>query len=687
MEINKTKKLLATLFILTFAGIIINIIPTVRADPNGPIFMEAMVPMSDSTELYTKIYLPGPGAYPIILTRTPYGIGAPTWDGGIPPDPADLSQWPHEILNGYGRIHQDTRGRYYSEGVDRLFYDDGDDGYDMIEWIVSQPWCNGKVGMTGGSATGITTYLAAGANHPNLMAAISYVASANLYNDLTFDGGAFRADSNIWTHGQTIGGLSMSHMFSVAPPSDWATHLTNIGYNLYDMATHTSLVPGYRAVDSLSWMNLPLVGGEPSFSIMQPFGDEILRHPSQDAFRDKLNVQDTINIPVLHVGGWFDFFSRCSVDAFVNLQHLGNQKLFVLPGTHGGLGTMPYDPYYKWFDYWLKDVDTGIMDEPPVWYYGLGDDEWRWADQWPPGNIEYTPYYMHDNGDLDVSPSGESEDSISYVYDPMDPVLTWGGRNLGLPAGSRDQTPAVLGRDDIISYTSSELTEDIEIAGPIKVFLSASSNCTDTDFTAKLIDVLPTGELMLVGDGIIRARYRNSMAIPELMSGNPGDVYEFTISMGDICQVFKAGHKIRVDISSSNFPKHDRNLNTGGVLYQETDMFNAENTIYHDDVNPSYIVLPVVSAKPTVFDGTVRSRYLDLPYEGPSEMHIYENAIYLHFDDTWIKYDISRVNSYSWYETYICYGDHGRIDVFLYRFGNVWRVMAGGYRINFWGSA
>ncbi|MFW9948148.1 MAG: CocE/NonD family hydrolase, partial [Candidatus Odinarchaeota archaeon] len=453
------------------------------------------------------------------------------------------------------------------------------------------------------------------------------------------------------------------------------------------MMTHTSTVPGYRAVDSYTWMNLPLVGGEPSFSIMQPFGDEIIRHPSQDAFRDKLNVQDTIDIPILHVGGWFDFFSRCSVDAFVNLQHLGNQKLFVLPGTHGGLGTMPYDPYYKWFDYWLKGVDTGVMDEPPVWYYGLGDDEWRWADQWPPGNIEYTPYYMHDNGDLDVSPSGEFESSISYVYDPMDPVLTWGGRNLGLPAGSKDQTPVVLGRDDIISYTSPELTEDIEIAGPIKVFLSASSNCTDTDFTAKLIDVLPTGELMLVGDGIIRARYRNSMAIPELMSGNPSEVYEFTISMGDICQVFKAGHKIRVDISSSNFPKHDRNLNTGGVLYQETEMFSAENTIYHDDDNPSYIVLPIVSAKPTVFDGTVKSRYLDLRYEGPSEMHIYENAIYLHFGDTWLKYEIYRVNSYSWYETYICYGDHGRIDVFLYHSGNVWRVMAGGYRINFWGSA
>ena len=316
-------------------------------------------------------------------------------------------------------------------------------------------------------------------------------------------------DAMIWTYSQTLQGLSQSHLFTVVPMAEWGnipTYMYNLYQDVIDLTSH--LLPFYpnRPVDSGKWMNLPLIGGNPSFSILQPWGDEIVSHPSEDDFRNELNVQDTINVPILHVAGWFDFFSRCTIDAFVSLQDMGNQKLFVLPGTHGGLGSLPYEPFYDWFDYWLKGEDTGIMDEPPVWYIGLGDDEWRYADQWPPGGIDYTSYYMHSDGALNTNPSTDSEAPINFIYDPMNPVLTWGGRNLGLPAGAFDQTPVVFGRDDILSYTTTPLTEDVEIAGPLKVYLSASSNCTDTDFTAKLIDVYPTGELMLVADGIIRAR-------------------------------------------------------------------------------------------------------------------------------------------------------------------------------------
>jgi len=663
-------------FITSFTFITI---PIVMADPNGPIFMEEMVEMRDGVHLYTRIYLPGPGDYPVILTRTPYGIGDP----GIGPDPDDLSTWPHQVLNGYAYVAQDTRGRYNSEGVDRLFYDDGPDGYDAIEWIASQPWCNGEVGITGGSASGNTAYLAAGENPPHLKAVLSYVASANLYNDLTFDGGAYRLDAMIWTYFQTLQGLSTSHLLTVVPPwelGNIASYLYNLYQNVTDAASH--VLPFYpnRAVDSKAWMNLPIVGGNPNFGILQPFGDEIMSHPSEDDFRNKLNVQDTIDIPILHVAGWFDFFSRCTIDAFVNLQHMGNQKLFVLPGTHGGLGEMPYEPFYDWFDYWLKGEDTGIMDEPPVWYTGLGDDEWRYADQWPPGGIDYTTYYMHSDGDLDTYAPTEFEDSLSFTYDPMDPVLTWGGRNLGLPAGSLDQTPVVFGRSDILSYTTDPLGEDMEIAGPIKVYLSGSSDCLDTDFTAKLIDVWPTGELMLVGDGILRARYRNSFATPELMSGNPADVYEFTISMGDICQVFKEGHSIRVDISSSSFPKHDRNLNTGGELYTETEMEIAENTIYHDDDHPSYIVLPVMPPEPKVFEGSVDLVIPGLTYKGPAEFHIYENFAYLHFDETWIKWDIKRHTDWGWVESYLCYGDLGKLSVIKFHSNGRRNLIASGYQ-------
>jgi predicted acyl esterase len=686
MKMNKQRSIISIAIILLFVGIGFSVIPGVQATTSTLTYWDGYVQMQDGTLLFTKVYRPGDGEYPVILSRSPYSIGAPNEN----PDPNNLSQWPHEVLNGYAYVKQDTRGRYNSEGIDRLFYDDGPDGYETIQWIVEQDWCNGKVGMVGGSALGITTYLAAGENHPNLVAAISYVASADLYNDITFEGGAHRFDSVIWTYMQTLSGLSTmypnGHIYSAIPPTEWA-NIPLYMYDLYskfnDLLSHTYPTYPNRAVDSASWMNLPLVGGNPSFSILQPFGDEILLHPNKDDFRDKINVLDTIEIPILHVAGWFDFFSMGTLRAFMELQEFENQRLFVLPGTHGNLGQMPYEPYYKWFDYWLKSEDTGIMDEPPIIYYRLGVDDWQYADQWPPGGIKYTKFYMHDDGTLNQCHPRDKEGSISYIYDPMDPVLTWGGRNLGLPAGSLDQRPVVLGRDDILSYTTSPLTKDTEITGPLKVYLSASSNCTDTDFTAKLIDVYPTGELMLIADGIIRARYRNSMATPQLMSGNPDDLYELTIDMGHTCQVFEAGHSIRVDISSSNFPKYDRNLNTGGELYTETSMEIAENTIHHNKKNPSYIVLPVMPKEPEVFEGCVNIRLPGLNYKGPAELHIYENEVYLHFEDQWIKWDIKRAYEFYRVAIYKCDGEFGNLNVVVVQSRWGYHVTAAGRKIIF----
>lgn len=677
-RMRKSIKLISLAFFMALSCFAFITIPTVVADPDDPIFEEYWVPVSGGVNLYTRVYRPDSGAHPVILTRTPYGIG----ELGV------FTSWPDEIFNGYVYVAQDTRGRYYSQGVDRLFYDDGPDGYDTIEWIASQPWCNGKVGIYGGSASGITAYLAAGERPPHLVTALSYVASANLYNDLTFDGGAYRYDSTIWTYFQTLQGLSQSHLFTVVPPTEWSnipTYMYNLYQNVMDITSHVLPYPPNRAIDSPSWMNLPLMGGNPSFSILQPFGDEILSHPSEDAFRDKLNVHDTIEIPILHVAGWYDFFSRCTIDTFVDLQYLGNQKLFILNGTHGNLGEMPYDPYYDWFDYWLKGEDTGIMDEPPVWYIGLGDNEWRYADQWPPTGIDDTRFYMHDDGALDTKRPNKFEDSISYTYDPMNPVLTWGGRNLGLPAGALDQTPVVMGRDDILSYTTQPLKESMEITGPIKVYLSASSDCLDTDFTAKLIDVHPDGKLINVADGIIRARYRNSMAYPELMSGNPDDIYEFTINMGDICKVFKEGHAIRIDISSSNFPKHDRNLNTGGELYTETEdaIQVAENTIHHARCTPSYIVLPIMSKEPKVFEGDAKIKLPDLKYQGAAELHIYGKAVYLHFNDQWIKWDINRHYNLYNVDLYKCGGELGKLNVVVVNSKWGYQAVASGHKISF----
>jgi uncharacterized protein len=578
------RSIIPVLAVLLVIGLVISPAPAATAD-SGPAFFDTYVAMSDGVLLYTRVYLPdpaiwGPGPYPVILYRTPYGIGTP---GSAP-------RWPVDIQLGYARVDQDTRGRYSSQGLDRLFYDDISDGYDVLDWIAAQEWCDGNIGAYGYSAPGITGFLAAGEPHPNLKAIAPLSSSGNLMTDLTFEGGAFRGDSLLWGIGQTVSGLSMmpgGHRDLLGiDPATWMSH-TMIVYslllNLMGYAGNPTAPPSY-------WMHLPWYDFNPSYAAMQPFGNEILNHPGLDAWRDHYKVYDTVEVPTLLTTGWYDFFQRCQINDFVALQERGVPvKLIVGPGTHG---TPPPIPVYEWFDYWLKGIDNGIMDEPPIKYYCMEADEWRWANAWPPQEVEYVNYYLHEGGVLSTDAPTGWEEPANYTYDPMNPVITRGGANLMLSSGPLDQTPVVLGRDDILSYTGSPLTEDVEVAGPLTVVLSASSDCLDTDFTAKLIDVHPAGELMLVSDGIIRARYRDSMAAPELME--PGILYTITFDIGNISHLFEAGHSIRVDISSSNFPKYDRNLNTGGVLYKESTWVVAENTIYHDVDNSSYIMLPVV---------------------------------------------------------------------------------------------
>jgi len=686
----KEKRIMSLAVLALIVGFVISATPIVLAG-DGLTFLEAMVPMSDGALLYTRVYLPGPGAYPIILMRTPYGIGKPTWYGGTPPDPMNLSQWPPEVFHGYAYVSQDTRGRYYSQGFDRLFYDDISDGHDTLNWIGNRSWCNGNIGISGYSAPGIAAFLAAAEPHPYLKAIAPLSSSGNLENDLTFDGGAFRGDALFWGLYQTAQGLSLipgGHVNKLGlSMSQYISHVMQLGGIITDLANHLAWHSGLdsffpNATGSAWWMHLPLMDFHPSYSTLQPYAKEVLSHPNEDEWRDHFKVYDTVNVPTLLVTGWYDFFVKCQVDAFVALQNRGVPvKLVVGPGTHG---TPPPYPYFEWFDYWLKGIDTGIMDEPPVSYYSLEADEWRWADQWPPA-VEYTNYYLHEGGVLSTDPCANGETTESYLYDPMDPVLTMGGTNLIIPPKSFDQTPVVSGRDDILSYTTEPLTKDVEIAGPLMAVISASSSCTDTDFTAKLIDVHPTGELMLVADGILRARYRDSMAEPHLMT--PGNVYEFTIDIGDIGQVFKAGHSIRVDISSSNFPKYDRNLNTGGQLYNETTWFVAENTIYHDAENPSYIALPIVSPKPKVFEGCAKIKTPELTYEGSAELHTYVHAVYLHFDDQWIKWDISCHWKLCNVEFYSCKGELGKLLVTVVHTKQWSYATAVGRGVFFYGNA
>jgi len=318
----------------------------------------------------------------------------------------------------------------------------------------------------------------------------------------------------------------------------------------------------------------------------------------------------------------------------------------------------------------------------------MGAEEWRYADQWSPSGIEYTTYYMHSDGTLSTDSPDDEEASTSYVYDPNDPVPTVGGRNLMLPQqGSFDQRPVEPPyRDDVLVYTSDVLEEDVEITGPIEIFLSASSNCSDTDFTAKLIDVHPDGSTMLILDGVIRARYRESTRYETLM--DPGTIYEFTIDVGDISHLVETGHRIQVDISSSNFPRRDRNTNTGNPLYTDTqeDIVVAENTIYHDAEHPFYIALPVMSPKPKVFEGTAEIDTKELAYEGPAELYTLEKAVYLRFDDQWIRWEIINHVQTDDREFYVCKKGFNAVVWTKRKTGETF-ALAKGPKVRFFGKA
>jgi len=633
------------------------------------------VPMRDGVALYTRVFLPdpavwGPGPYPTILSTTPYGIGAFTGRGKCSTALPNAN-----ATNGYTFVYQDNRGRFLSQGVwNRL--GDGPDGYDTVEWIAKQPWCNGcKIGMTGSSALGITTYLTAGQRPPHLVAILPQVATANNLNNLTFEGNAMRLDTTLaWAGGQ-VSGLSQSHIASLGlDPAQLAAASAEYAMVSGDIYAHLGTGSSPLPVTSQYWMYLPLLNF-PAFTTFLPALNQNFLHPSQDAYRDAYNVEDKINVPGLHWGGWHDLFAQGNLEAFQHAQkNVGNQRLIMYNGGHNGAGApLPYNPVYRWFDYWLKGIDTGIMDEPPILYFRMVDyptrsGDWQYADRWPLPDVEKEVYYLHSNGTLSTHFPNHKENSQTYPYDPNNPVPTMGGRNLYITTGSMDQRSVEPpNRSDVLVYTSKVLENDVEISGRVKVFLHASSNCKDTDFIAKLIDVYPDGRTMMILDGVIRARYRESLKHETLM--HPGQKYEFVIDLGDTSQLFKAGHRIQVDISSSNFPRRDRNPNTGHALYvidTAADAVVAQNTIYHDARHPSYIVLPIVHPKSRIFEGQASIKTRKLTYEGPAEFYTLAKGVYLrltNLDNRWVKWDIEHDCDTRFVDYYECEGALGKLSV------------------------
>jgi len=513
-----------------------------------------MVTMRDGTRLATDVYVKsGQQPHGSILIRTPYN------KSGVYSLGNSFAQ------KGWPTIAQDMRGRYASEGNDTVFRNENTDGPDTLAWVASQPFSNGKVATFGASALGITQYLTAGANPPNLSCQYIQVATPNLYKWAMYQGGELRKNLVV----------------------EWLK-AENSTYILPDIYLHEN---------------------------------------STDPFWDNVSIEShysDVNVPAIHIGGWYDIFTQGIIDGFEGYQHqggpgaVGKSKLIIGPWTHGGWafrqqGQLRYPKnsiddfsqslFWDMANQYTMGSASGYDDYPAVTYYVMGDptklhgagNVWRQADDWPPASTP-TNMYFHVNHSLLTTPSAFGE-PFTYIYDPNNPVPTLGGQELFGSLGPCDQRP-VENRSDVILFTSSVLTHPFEATGPVHAVLYVSSDCLDTDFTVKLTDVYPDGRSMLICDGILRIRNRNGTDHWEFM--NPVTIYRIDVDLMSISYVWDIGHAIRVAVSSSNSPRFLANPNTVDGIARNTTSQLAGNSLFVDAAHDSYLVLPWIPSNTTV---------------------------------------------------------------------------------------
>ena len=541
-----------------------------------------MVAMRDGVQLATHVWLPkAQGSFPVLLMRTPYGKGDADGRG------AELA------AQGYVCVTQDCRGRGDSGGEWKPLLNEGADGRDMHQWILERPWCNGSIGTFGGSYVGFTQWISAPGAGRYLKAMLPTVALGDAYHDVNYAGAITLSLTARWC-------LEMALLPDEEPgfyeweEEQWSETLSTLPLTDIDQATLG------RDVDYL---------------------DEWLAHanlPDDPYWEPGLLLDDLkkVKAPTLGVGGWYDIFSHHVLERFEvlrNAQPRKGHRALMGPWGHGinaVVGELEFGEdaenidgekmMMQWFDHWMKGARrNGVKKWAPLRIFVMGRNEWRDEEEWPLARTEYTRYYFHSDGgantlsgDGTLSPASPgSEPADRYDYDPADPVPTHGGCLLDAPGGPLNQT-GIEQRGDVLVYTTAPLTEEVEVTGPVKVVLYASSSALDTDWTAKLVDVHPDGRAFNLCDGIVRARYRESATKAAFLV--PGDVYQYEISVSATSNVFLPGHRIRIEISSSNFPRFDRNLNTGGDIVRGTDMEVAHQTIYHDADHASHIVLPII---------------------------------------------------------------------------------------------
>jgi len=544
------------------------------------------IPMRDGIELAANVFLPiGPGErFPVILLRTPYGKGSPDAGGS-----KKLAS------RGYAVVRQDCRGRGDSQGDWEPMRNEMTDGLDTHKWILAQPWCNGKIGTTGGSYGGFTQWSTAPGAGDYLVEMCGKVPLFDWYQDCAYIGGAFNLEKMM------MWGASNS----VTPKRAGVPAFRRWGKEEWDKALR----------------QLPLATWDRAIGYEVQYLRDWIAHPQFDGYWAKASIRDRwqeVICPSVTMSGWYDVFLKQALDHVSRVKTKSaseharrHQYLIIGPWPHyfGLRGDVDFGPQASinvaaqednWHDYWLKGHQTGIDKWAPVRIFVMGHNQWRNEHEWPLKRTQYTPYYFHSqgaangvtgNGELKTAEPGK-QPADTYVYNPENPVPTLGGPNYH-PAitGPRDQRKAEE-RNDVLVFTSEVLKEEIEVTGPVKVVLFAASTATDTDWTAKLVDVHPDDRPINLCDGIIRARYRESATNPTLIQ--PEQVYRYEIDLWATSNVFLAGHRIRVEISSSNFPRFDRNPNTGHTFGADAELKEATQTVYHDTRYPSHILLPII---------------------------------------------------------------------------------------------
>ncbi|HXS00302.1 MAG TPA: CocE/NonD family hydrolase [Pyrinomonadaceae bacterium] len=547
------------------------------------------VKMRDGVSLVADIYSPvSDEKFPVLLTRTPYNrTGDPRFANEL-------------ASHGYIVILQDTRGRFASGGEFYPFRNESADGFDTVEWAAKLEQSNGKVGMFGGSYVGATQMLAAMAVPPHLVSIFPYVTASEYYDGWTYQNGALMQwFSSSWTSGLAIDTLRR-YADRAQAPKEW--------------------------VNTLPLQDYPLLK-TPQTSELAPYFRDWLSHERDDAYWAQWRVSDhysQMTVMGLHAGGWHDLFLKGSIKNYTGLRQQAataearaGQRLLVGPWAHAGtspagkIGDVVFgkdavldntNTTLKWFDYSLKGIKNEFASGAPVRLFIMGTNVWRDEQEFPLARTRYTKYYLHSSkgangiagdGSLSVAlPGVEKQDQ--FTYDPQNPVPTIGGRLCcggAIPPGPADQR-ANETRPDVLVFSTPVLTEDTEVTGYVSVELYASTSAVDTDFTALLVDVDESGYARFLTDGIVRARYRESTK--EASAITPEKIYKYTIDLWATANVFKVGHRIRLYISSSNFPRFNRNMNTGEDISNASKFVRATQTIYHDREHSSALILPVI---------------------------------------------------------------------------------------------